>query len=63
MLAMNAAKIAGTTDPHALVDAMLTCPIDPVSGRDMAYVDGNNVTKGVYTYTVENGEFQPYASK
>lgn len=63
MLAMNAAKNVGTDDPKALVEEMLKCPIDAVSGRDMGYVDGNNVTKGVYTYTVVNGEFKGYASK
>lgn len=62
MLAMTAAKNAGTDDPHALVKAMLECPIEATSGRDMHY-EGNNVIKGVYAYTVENGEFKTYISK
>lgn len=62
MLAMTAAKNAGTDDPHALVKAMLECPIEATSGRDMHY-EGNNVIKGVYAYTVENDEFKTYISK
>ncbi|HIV16612.1 MAG TPA: ABC transporter substrate-binding protein [Candidatus Alectryocaccobium stercorigallinarum] len=62
MLAMLAAREAGTTDPQALMDAMLAIPdgFECVSGKDMSYEDYNYVVKGVFTYTVEDGEFKNY---
>lgn len=60
LLAMTAAKNVGTDDPKALVDEMLTLPIEIASGRDMAFENGNNVLKDVFVYTVIDGEFAPY---
>ncbi len=63
MLALRAARTAGTGDAKALVAEMLSMPFEATSGRDMHYENGNNVIKGVYTYTVENAEFKTYIAK
>ena len=63
MLAMRAARNAGTGDAKALVAEMTSMPFEAVCGRDMHYENGNNVIKGTYTYTVENGEFKTYIAK
>lgn len=60
MLAMTSARNVGTDDPKALVDDMLTVPIEIASGRDMSFENGNNVVKDVFVYTVTDGEFAPY---
>lgn len=63
MLALRAARTVGTGDAKALVAEMLSMPFEATSGRDMHYENGNNVIKGVYTYTVENAEFKTYIAK
>ena len=60
MLAMTAAKNVGTDDPKALVEEMLTVPIEITSGKNMSFENGNNVVKDVFVYTVIDGEFAPY---
>lgn len=62
MLAMLAAREAGTTDPQAIVDAMLAIPegFESVSGKDVSFQDYNYIVKGVFTYTVEDGQFVSY---
>ncbi len=63
MLAMTAARNAGTGDPHALVEEMLKAPIEIACGKTMHYENGNTLIKDVFMYTVEDGQFDAYSTE
>lgn len=63
MLAMTAAKKVGTGDSAALVNEMLTVPIEIASGKSMAYENHNHVVKSVFMYTIQDGQFKSYTQK
>ena len=63
MLAMTAARNAGTGDPHALVGEMLKAPIEIACGKTMHYENGNTLIKDVFMYTVEDGQFAAYSTE